>query len=85
MLKEVWRLNSVTLYEKKYEYQEIRVNTFEDINEIIADYNCFYNLPRQARSAADGASVCMQTFFRGQSDESWKIRVSIENAKDLII
>ena len=33
------------LYEKKYEYQEIRVNTNEDINKIIADYNSFYNLP----------------------------------------
>lgn len=72
----------MALYEKKYEYQEIRVNTLEDINEIIADYNCFYNLPRQGRTADDDSSVYMQTFFRGQSDEAWKIRASIEGANE---
>ena len=70
------------LYEKKYEYQEIRVNTNEDINKIIADYNSFYNLPRPGISAIDDPSVYLQTFFRGQSDESWKIRASIEGAKE---
>lgn len=70
------------LYEKKYEYQEIRVNTIEDINKIIADYNSFYNLPRPGISAIDDPSVYLQTFFRGQSDESWKIRASIEGAKE---
>lgn len=70
------------LYEKKYEYQEIRVNTNEDINKIIADYNSFYNLPRPGISAIDDPSVYLQTFFRGQSDESWKIRASIEDAKE---
>lgn len=72
----------MSLYEKKYEYQEIRVNTIEDINEIIADYNSFYNLPRPGISAIDDPSVYLQTFFRGQSDESWKIRASIECAKE---
>lgn len=72
----------MALYKKKYEYQEIHVNSLEDINEIITDYNCFYNLPRQGISAADDPSVCLQTFFRGQSDESWKIRASIEGAKE---
>lgn len=70
------------LYEKKHEYQEIRVNTLEDINKIIADYNSFYNLPRPGISAIDDPSVYLQTFFRGQSDESWKIRASIEGAKE---
>lgn len=70
------------LYEKKYEYQEIHVNTLEDINEIIADYNSFYNLPRPGISATDDPTVYLQTFFRGQSDESWKIRASIEGAKE---
>lgn len=72
----------MALYEKKHEYQEIRVNTLEDINEIIADYNSFYNLPRQGRTAMDDPSVYLQTFFRGQSDESWKIRASIESTKE---
>lgn len=72
----------MTLYEKKHEYQEIRVNTLEDINEIIADYNSFYNLPRPGISAIDDPSVYLRTFFRGQSDESWKIRASIEGAKE---
>ena len=72
----------MSLYEKKYEYQEIRVNTIEDINEIIADYNIFYNLPRPGISAIDDPSVYLRTFFRGQSDESWKIRASIEGAKE---
>ncbi len=72
----------MALYEKKYEYQEIRVNTLEDINEIIADYNCFYKLPRQGRTDEDDPSVYLQTFFRGQSNESWKIRASIEGEKE---
>lgn len=71
----------MALYERKYEYQEIHVNSLEDIERIIADYNCFYNLPRQGRSADDDKSVYMQTFFRGQSDESWEIRASIERSK----
>lgn len=70
------------LYEKKHEYQEIRVNTLEDINEIIADYNSFYDLPRPGISAMDDPSVYLQTFFRGQSDESWKIRASIQGVKE---
>ena len=70
------------LYEKKHEYQEIRVNTLEDINEIIADYNSYYDLPRPGISAIDDPTVYLQTFFRGQSDESWKIRASIEGAKE---
>jgi len=70
------------LYEKKYEYQEIHVNTLEDINEIIADYNSFYNLPRPGISATDDPTVYLQTFFRGQSDESWKIRASIQGVKE---
>ena len=74
-------MSGVALYERKYEYQEIHVNSLEDIERIIADYNCFYNLPRQGRSADDDKSVYMQTFFRGQSDESWEIRASIERAK----
>ena len=78
----VGRLNGMGLYEKKYEYQEIRVNTLKDINKIISGYNCFYNLPRQGISVMDDPSVYLQTFFRGQSDESWKIRASIENAKE---
>lgn len=53
----------MALYERKYEYQEIHVNTLEDIERIIADYNCFYNLPRQGRSADDDKSVYMQTFL----------------------
>lgn len=69
------------LYEKKYEYQEIHVNTLEDINEIIADYNSFYNLPRPGISAADDPTVYLQTFFRGQSDASWEIQASIEREK----
>lgn len=70
------------LYEKKYEYQEIHVNTLEDINEIIADYSSFYNLPRPGISATDDPTVYLQTFFRGQSDESWKIRASIQGVKE---
>lgn len=70
------------LYEKKHEYQEIRVNTLEDINEIIADYNSYFDLPRPGISAIDDPTVYLQTFFRGQSDESWKIRASIEGAKE---
>lgn len=69
------------LYEKKYEYQEIHVDTIEDIDKIIADYNCFYNLPRQGRTANDAPSVYLQAFFRGQSDQSWEIRASIERTK----
>lgn len=71
----------MSLYEKKYEYQEIHVNTLEDINEIIADYNSFYNLPRPGISAADDPTVYLQTFFRGQSDASWEIQASIEREK----
>lgn len=72
----------MALYERKYEYQEIYVDTVEDIDKIIADYNCFYNLPRQGRTVNDDPSAYLQTFFRGQSDESWKIRASIEAAKE---
>lgn len=72
----------MSLYEKKHEYQEIHVDTVEDIDKIVADYNCFYNLPRQGRTADDDPSAYIQTFFRGQSDESWKIRASIESAKE---
>lgn len=72
----------MSLYEKKYEYQEIRVNTLEDINEIIADYNSFYNLPRPEISAMDDPSVYLQTFFedkamhRGKSVPVWKVQKS---------
>ena len=72
----------MSLYEKKLEYQEIYVNSVEDIDKIIADYNSFYNLQRQGGTAADDLSARMQTFFRGQSDESWKIRASIEGVKE---
>ena len=72
----------MSLYEKKHEYQEIHVDTVEDIDQIIVDYNYFYNLPGQGRTADDDPSAYLQTFFRGQSDESWKIRASIEDAKE---
>lgn len=72
----------MSLYEKKLEYQEIRVDAVEDIDKIVVDYNCFYNLPRQGRTADDDPSARLQTFFRGQSDESWKIRASIEDTKE---
>lgn len=72
----------MSLYEKKHEYQEIHIDTVEDIDKIIADYNFFYDLPRQGRTADDDPSAYIQAFFRGQSNESWKIRASIENAKE---
>lgn len=53
----------MSLYEKKLEYQEIYVNSVEDIDKIIADYNSFYNLQRQGGTAADDPSARMQTFF----------------------
>ncbi len=72
----------MALYENKHGYQEIRVDTLEDIDEIIADYNRFYNLPRPGISAIYDPAVYLQTFFRGQSNESWKIRASIEGEKE---
>lgn len=53
----------MSLYEKKHEYQEIHIDTVEDIDKIIADYNFFYDLPRQGRTADDDPSAYIQAFL----------------------
>lgn len=67
---------------KDYCYQEIRIEEIEEINQIIEDYNSFYNLPRQGRGDAGDEYAYRRTFFRGQSNSEWKIIPSILRKKD---
>ena len=67
---------------KDYCYQEIRIEEIEEINQIIEDYNSFYNLPRQGRGDAGDDYAYRRTFFRGQSNSEWKIIPSILRKKD---
>nr|DAW39298.1 MAG TPA: This domain contains a conserved N-terminal (F/Y)RG motif [Caudoviricetes sp.] len=62
-------------YERDIKYQEIRVDSIEEIYDIISEYNDFYELPR----AVCGESL--QSFYRGQKDSAWNILPSLSRAE----
>ena len=55
-------------------YQEITVNTLEEIYDTIDEYNRFHNLPRAVHGEGN---PLLQAFYRGQNNSEWDISPSI--------
>lgn len=55
----------MSIYKRVDIYQEIQVNTLEEIYNIIDEYNSFRNLPRPIE---DGR--LLQTLYRGQCNSN---------------
>ena len=62
----------------KNQYQEIRVDTYEEIIQITKEYNDVFDLPRESNNQKD---VFLQPFYRGQSNSEWEIEPSLFHAK----
>lgn len=54
-----------------HEYVEIKVETMNQIEEIIKMYNFYFGLPKEA------GNTCCQAFYRGQANADWLIEPSI--------
>ena len=61
-------------YLPSHNYQEIRIDTLNEIYTIIQRYNQFYNL---SHCDSKNGNTSLQVFYRGQSDSSWNISPSI--------
>lgn len=61
-------------YQKDYVYQEIKVNSLDEIYCVIDEYKKFYKLPR---SRENGKEPLLNVFYRGQSDKQWHISPSL--------
>lgn len=66
----------MSIYKRVDIYQEIQVNTLEEIYNIIDEYNSFRNLPRPIE---DGR--LLQTLYRGQCNSNWDISPSLLRAE----
>ena len=58
----------------KNQYREIRIDTYEEIVQIIKEYNKEFDLPRASNNQND---ALMQPFYRGQPDSEWDIEPSL--------
>lgn len=58
-------------YERKNEYQAIKIESIDEIYGIISEYNNFWSSPRKEC----GEEV--RTFYRGQSNSRWSIQPSL--------
>lgn len=58
----------------KDQYQEIQVDTYEEIVQITKEYNKIFDLPRTSNFHNNRL---VQPFYRGQSDSEWPIEPSL--------
>lgn len=66
-------------YQWNYSYKEIKINSFEQIHEIINDYKKAYKL-----SDLNGDDSCLGVFFRGQNNCEWEITPSVKRSDNKI-
>lgn len=58
----------------KNQYREVRVDTYEEIIQIVREYNEYFELPRVSNIQND---ALVQPFYRGQSNSEWNIEPSL--------